>query len=85
MAAPGGEMSVPGSRPGGESPAPNGDRRSRLLGGGSGRSTWIAVISTVVFFSVLAFLVVNSPGWSTVRFFFFDGAEFAYAFPELLA
>ena len=85
MSAPGGEMSVPEARPGGEPAGPNGDRRARLLGGGSARSTWIAVVSTLVFFSVLAILVVNSPGWSTVRFFFFDGAEFAYAFPEILA
>ena len=85
MSAPGGGLSVPEAHPGGEPPAPNGDRRARLLGGGSGRSTWIAVVSTVVFFSVLAILVVNSPGWATVRFFFFVGAEFAYAFPEILA
>jgi polar amino acid transport system permease protein len=80
------DLSVPEGRPGMDPRVPGGDRRSRILsGGGGGRSTWIAVVSTVVFFTTVAVLIVNSPGWPTVRFFFFDRAEFAYAFPEILA
>jgi polar amino acid transport system permease protein len=63
---------------------PAGDRRSRVLGGG-GRSTWVAVLSTVVFFTVVGLLIVNSSGWPEVRRSFFDAEEFAYAFPEILA
>jgi polar amino acid transport system permease protein len=52
-------------------------RRSRLLGGWSGeaRSVSIAVVSTVVVFTVIAVSVVNSPGWQTVKASFFNRAE----------
>jgi len=52
-------------------------RRSRLLGGWSGeaRSVSIAVVSTVVVFTVIALSVVNSPGWETVKSAFFNRAE----------
>jgi polar amino acid transport system permease protein len=83
---PGPEVSFPQGQPGSDRRVPGGDRRSRILGGGAaGRSTWIAIVSTIVFFTILGILVVNSPGWPTVRFFFFDRAEFAYAFPEILS
>jgi polar amino acid transport system permease protein len=83
--SPGREVAFPNGQPGTDPGVPGGDRRSRILGGGSARNTWIAVVSTIVFFSVLAILVVNSPGWPTVRFFFFDREEFLYAFPEILS
>ena len=83
--SPGPEVSFPQGQPGIDPRLPGGDRRSRILAGGAGRNTWIAVVSTVVFFSVAAVLIVNSAGWPTVRFFFFDGAEFAYAFPRIVA
>ena len=53
-------------------------RRSRLLGGGSstGRYVAVATASTVVFFVVLAVLIVNSPGWPTVKTSFFNLDEF---------
>jgi polar amino acid transport system permease protein len=53
-------------------------RRSRLLGGGSstGRYVAVATASTVVFFVVLAVLIVNSPGWPTVKSSFFSIDEF---------
>jgi polar amino acid transport system permease protein len=79
------EVSAPQGQPGLDPRVPMGDRRSRILGGGAARNTWIAVLSTVVFFTVVGVLIVRSPGWPTVRFFFFDGAEFAYAFPEILS
>jgi polar amino acid transport system permease protein len=62
------------------SPVPTGNRSSRLLGGDSGaRGVWIAVVSTIVFFGVLAVVIVRSPGWSAeggVQHAFFDPEEF---------
>jgi polar amino acid transport system permease protein len=78
------EISLPNGTPGPDPGVPRGDRRSRILGGG-GRSTWVAVLSTVVFFTVVGLLIVNSSGWPEVRRSFFDAEEFAYAFPEILA
>jgi polar amino acid transport system permease protein len=83
--SPGPEVYFPKGQPGMDPRVPGGDRRSRILGGGAGRNTWIAVVSTVVFFAIAAVVIVNSPGWPTVKFFFFDGAEFAEAFPQILA
>jgi polar amino acid transport system permease protein len=55
----------------------NAGRGSRILGGGSaGRSTAIAALSTVVFFGVIALLVVTSPGWDQVKEQFFDWEVF---------
>ena len=78
------EIVLPNGTPGPDPRVPAGDRRSRVLGGG-GRSTWIAVLSTVIFFAIVGFLIVNSSGWPEVRRSFFDAEEFAYAFPEILA
>ena len=64
---------------------PEGDpgRRSRLLGGWSGeaQSVSIAVVSTVVVFTVIALSIVNSPGWETVKSAFFNRAEARDVFP----
>jgi polar amino acid transport system permease protein len=61
----------------GSSVAAEGNRASRILGGGGAvRSTLIAAVSTVVFFGVIAYLVVSSPGWPEVREQFFDGEVF---------
>ena len=50
-----------------------GSRASRILGGGSAaRSTAIAATSTVLFFGLLALVVVRSPGWPEVKEQFFD-------------
>src|SRR5687767_3825758 len=75
---------LPSGTPGPDPGLPAGDRRSRVLSGG-GRSTWIAVVSTIVFFAIVGFLIVSSSGWPEVRRSFFDAEEFAYAFPEILA
>ncbi len=65
-----------------------GDRRSRILGGGArregGRSVAIALVSTLVFFTVLVVAVVKSPGWPAVRQSFFNGQRFKEAFPGIL-
>ncbi len=63
---------------------PPGDRRSRILGGGSGgRTVTIAIASTVVFFTVLIVAILNSPGWPEVRESFFNGRVFADSFPQI--
>ena len=63
-----------------------GSRASRILGGrGGGRSIGIAALSTVVFFTALAFVVRSSPGWPEVREAFFYWPEFKDSFPDILA
>ncbi len=63
-------------------------RRSKVLGGwnaGDGRrGVLIALASTVVFFAVIAAVVVNSPGWSEVKATFFDWGEFKSSFHGIL-
>jgi polar amino acid transport system permease protein len=63
-----------------------GDRRSRILAplraeGAKGVS--IAVVSTVVFITVLVVVVVNSFGWPVVHQRFFNGEIFAQSLPEI--
>jgi polar amino acid transport system permease protein len=66
-----------------------GSRRSRILGGPSGRgpegrrTVVIALISTVVFFTVLINAVINSPGWPAVKQAFFNGEQFKESFPDI--
>ncbi|MGH2678050.1 MAG: amino acid ABC transporter permease [Actinomycetota bacterium] len=62
-----------------------GDRRSRILGGGrpGRRAVAIAVASTVIFFTALVLIVINSPGWPEVRQAFFNREIFAETFPEI--
>jgi polar amino acid transport system permease protein len=73
-----------GSRPTDAAVAAAGSRRSRILGGdGGGRSIAIATGSTLVFFALIAVVVVTSPGWPAVRRAFFDGAIFTDSFPEI--
>jgi polar amino acid transport system permease protein len=60
-------------------------RASRILGAGTGgRSTAIAILSTVVVFGGLAVLVAGSPGWPSIREAFFDGDVFADAVPKIV-
>jgi polar amino acid transport system permease protein len=63
-----------------------GDRRSRILGGMSkdARSVTIALVSTVVFFTALALVITNSPGWDEVKNAFFNPTIFKESFPEIL-
>ena len=39
-------------------------------------SVWVAVVSTVIFFTLLALIVVSSPGWDQVKQAFFNPEEF---------
>jgi polar amino acid transport system permease protein len=81
------ERSFPGGTPGLDPrfPGSRGDRGSRILGAGTGgRSVAIAAASTLIVFGTVAFLVVTSPGWPSIRDAFFDGDVFAYSFPKIL-
>ena len=54
-----------------------------MAGGGAVRSTLIAAVSTLVFFTVLVLVVVNSPGWPEVKSRFFDAEVFRESLPEI--
>jgi polar amino acid transport system permease protein len=75
---------MPGQDP--RLPLPPADGRSKLLGGrgNEGRNVWVAVISTVVFFGVLAVLISRSPGWERVQATFFDRDVLLYSLPKIL-
>jgi polar amino acid transport system permease protein len=66
-----------------------GDRRSRILGGGrrpqaeGRRAVLIALLSTSVFFTVLVLIVVNSSGWPEVKRAFFNGEQFRESLPAI--
>ena len=60
------------------------DARRRLERRRALRASVIALVSTVVVFGVLAFVVVNAPGWAKVQKSFFDGAIFADSLPGIV-
>lgn len=49
------------------------------------RSLAIALVSTAAVFGLLALVVVNSPGWDSVRESFLDGENFAESAPRIVA
>ncbi len=49
------------------------------------RSSLIAFVSTVVFFGVLTWIVVNSPGWPRFQASFLNAEVFADSLPDLAA
>jgi polar amino acid transport system permease protein len=67
---------------------PAGGRRSKILGGPprpeGRRAVAIALVSTVVLLTVLAVVVVRSPGWVEARHAFLDGERFREAFPDIV-
>ena len=68
-------------------PSPSGDRGSRILAplrGEGARGVAIAVVSTVVFFTVVIVAVLNSSGWLEIRRSFFDGRVFDEALPKIV-
>ena len=79
--------SVRGTPPGAAPhPAPDaGDRRSKILGAGveGRRGVAVALVSTAVVVTILAVLVLNSPGWPEVRRSFFNVDVFRESFPEI--
>ena len=54
------------------------------LGGEGARSLAIAVISTVIVFGLIWFIVVNSPGWPQFQESFLNGPIFWESLPKLL-
>src|SRR4051794_32344119 len=75
-------------RSGSEVEPPEVARSSRVLGGwrsgGSGRrSVAVALLSTVVFFGVIALAVTQSANWPEVKSVFFSWDEFRAAWPEI--
>jgi len=76
------------SIPGGPiTPPSGGDRGSKILAplrGEGARAVAIAVISTVVFFTVVIVAVLNSSGWLEIRRSFFDGRVFEEALPKIV-
>ncbi len=48
------------------------------------RSTLVALVSTILVFGVLAWIVVNSPGWPAVQASFFDGDIFWSSLPGIV-
>jgi polar amino acid transport system permease protein len=66
---------------------PAGSRGSRILEPlrrEGARGVAIAVVSTVVFLTVVTVVVLNSTGWPLIKEAFFDGEIFADAFPKIL-
>ena len=62
-----------------------GSRNSRLLGRLRPNVVLTAVLSTVVVFGVIGFIIVNAPGWPRVQQSFFSPEVFADSLPDLLA
>jgi polar amino acid transport system permease protein len=52
-------------------------------GGDGRRSAAIALLSTAVFFVIVAVAITHAPGWHEVRTTFFNWAEFKATFPEI--
>ena len=55
-----------------------------MTAGGEGRrGVTIAVLSTIVFFTVLGLAITHAPGWPEVRQTFFNWQEFKASMPEI--
>ncbi|HEY6067226.1 MAG TPA: ABC transporter permease subunit, partial [Gaiellaceae bacterium] len=55
-----------------------------MTGGGEGRRTVaIALVSTIVFFTLLGLAITHAPGWPEVRRTFFDWGQFKSSMPEI--
>jgi polar amino acid transport system permease protein len=64
-----------------------GDRGSRILApfrAEGARGVWIAVLSTVVFFTVVVVAIVNSSGWPQIKELFFDADVFRDSIGEII-
>lgn len=73
--------------PGGPVGPPTGNRGSRILEPlrrEGARGVAIAVVSTLVFLTLVTVAVLNSTGWPLIKEAFFDGEIFADAFPKIV-
>jgi len=71
---------------GGDPRLPEADRSSKILGpmrAEGAKGVAIAVVSTLVVFSLLLLVVVRSENWPAVRQAFFNGEEFRRSFPDI--
>ncbi len=66
----------------GELPPTTSRRRPRLRTPGG--ALLVAALSTVVFFTVIAVIVVNAPGWERVKTAFFDWDNFVESAPRII-
>jgi polar amino acid transport system permease protein len=66
-----------------ELPPPSG-RGSRLLPGEGGRSILIALVSTIVVFGILGWVVVNAPGWDEFKAKFLNAEIFWKSLPKVV-
>ena len=76
------------SLPQGSYTPPTGDRGSKILAplrAEGARGVWIAVVSTVVFFTVIGLAIVNSSGWPAIKEAFFDPEVFWDSLGKILA
>jgi polar amino acid transport system permease protein len=60
------------------------DARRRLERRRALRASLIALVSTVVVFGALAWIIVNAPGWPAVQESFFDGPIFIESAPSIV-
>ncbi|HEY7735431.1 MAG TPA: amino acid ABC transporter permease [Candidatus Limnocylindrales bacterium] len=73
---------IPGG--GGTILTPSSGRRSRILDVGEGRrAIAIAIVSSVLFFSAIGLVIVNSPGWPRFQASFLDAEVFAASWPRI--
>jgi polar amino acid transport system permease protein len=72
-----------GVAPTAPNPLPSG-RRWRLPDRGRPSSPWIALVSTIVVFGVVGYLILNSPGWPEVQRLFFSADRFASSLPHIV-
>ncbi len=66
-------------------PPPRATRATTGIGGEGRRALVIAVLSTVVVFGILAWIVVNAPGWAEVQRSFLNGENFVRSAPGIVA
>jgi polar amino acid transport system permease protein len=82
-------MTLGGPRDSGAIPPPS-TRGPRLLGGSrlapgeGGRSLLIALVSTIVVFGIVGFIVVHAPGWEAFQQAFLSRQWFDYALPKVV-
>jgi polar amino acid transport system permease protein len=79
--------STPAGAPLPPDPLPTGDRRSRILSGGTRvegrRAVAIALASTAIFLTVIVVVAVNSAGWGEFSDKFLNWREFWDSFPRV--
>jgi polar amino acid transport system permease protein len=61
-----------------------GSRRSRLIGSLRPSSAVVALLSTVIVFGAIGYVIVSSPGWPAVQQAFFNGEIFRESLPDIL-